>query len=576
MGGHEGGTAAGEAGPGRVGREGQPDPGRRPGMQRGPGHPRPVPPRAAPAYPGPPPAPVLPPWPAPSPPEPPFPPSPVAGPAPGAAYWPPAPPAPAARPRQAARRPRRLLVGGVVAGVLLAVVAGGGVVRSGLLTRGASGSAAAATASPSASASPSAQQRRAAIAAALQVMQDAVRDGDEAAYLSVLDPAAPATFREHERTVFANLRALYGLAGFEFSWDTGRWFPVPAARSYSASGIVAAVSVRHSFTGFDRTPVTDVVGMSFALRAGHWYLESDSDADSRLALGGQYEPWMVGPITVAKHGRALVIGDPAHAAEAKRLAQRLDSALAPVRSMWPSTAWNGRVVAYAATEPEFVSAWFGHSAASGTEPDPSGEATFEAKVRVLPRAPVVTSGDTYEDGSARLVVTPYLLAKDDAYARAVLRHELTHVALAAVGDRRPPTWLVEGVAEYTGFRHVGASGVDAVAALAERGLRRETWTQLKAGSWKPRLVSADDAFYTGSEAQVDDAYTTAWFTCLYIADHYGESKLRALYQAAATATAARSDAQAEADALRSVLHLTRSQLQTRVRSYARQLRGNFV
>jgi hypothetical protein len=344
----------------------------------------------------------------------------------------------------------------------------------------------------------------------------------------------------------------------------------------SPDAFAAAVSLTYQFTGYDQSPVTDVVGLTLTHRGDHWYIRSDSDLDDQLALGGRFEPWSVGQVSVAQHGRAVVIGDPQHKAQNERLAKRLDAVLGSVREMWPVKSWNGKVVAYASTYQPFVTSWFGSHAASNRKVDPSGDATFEAKVRVLPTNSVVSNFDDFRPAAPRLVLTPYLLSRDDAYTEAVLRHELTHVALALETGVRPPAWLVEGVAEYTGFRVITGGKVDGIGALAQRGLRKDTWAQLKRGTWKPSLVAGDDEFYAGNEATVDNAYTSAWFTCLYIADHYGEATLRALYTAATAQPQGQTQDQVEAAALSSVLHTDRASLLTATRTYARSLRSHFV
>ena len=53
------------------------------------------------------------------------------------------------------------------------------------------------------------------------------------------------------------------------------------------------------------------------------------------------------------------------------------------------------------------------------------------------------------------------------------------------------------------------------------------------GTWKPS-PRRGDGFYTGSEKVVDERYNSAFITCLYIADHYGEATLRRLYEQAHT------------------------------------------
>ena len=121
-----------------------------------------------------------------------------------------------------------------------------------------------------------------------------------------------------------------------------------------------------------------------------------------------------------------------------------------------------------------------------------------------------------------------------------------------------------------------SAGVDGVGSLAIHGLPRPAWAQLRNGTWKPLLVVDDASFYAGSTEHVSAAYTTAWLTCLYIADHYGEATLRQLYAAAAARPATESQASSETAVLRSVLHTDRKHLLVAVTTYAKGLRRHFV
>ena len=164
---------------------------------------------------------------------------------------------------------------------------------------------------------------------------------------------------------------------------------------------------------------------------------------------------------------------------------------------------------------------------------------------------------------------------DTAYVDQVLRHELTHMVtdnLPAV----PPTWLVEGAAEYTASRVSPHGRVDGVSSLQQRGLTQAQWRGLRNGTFRLVLRTQPDSFYAGTNGQVSDAYTSAWFTCLYIADHYGEATLRRLYDRAAEDAITDSLAAAETDSLAEVLHTTRAKLIRSASSYARGLRRHFV
>ena len=255
----------------------------------------------------------------------------------------------------------------------------------------------------------------------------------------------------------------------------------------------------------------------------------------------------------------LVVGDRAHAQQARRLAGTLEHLVADVRRVWPERTWNGKVVAYAMTSPTFVRSWYGRSAAGDS--GNGDHASFVAKVATL--AP--PSGSD-APGAVRMVVTPYLLGSPKAGYTDVLRHEVTHVATAALSSG-VPVWLVEGAAEYTGFARRDGGDLDAIRTFGEHGLTAGEVSATAKGTWKPTLVPGDD-FYTGSEKVVDERYNSAFITCLYIADHYGEPTLRRVYEQAHTHD--------EASVLRQVLHTDRKHLLAAVGAYATTLRHRLV
>ncbi|MFZ0160369.1 MAG: hypothetical protein WAL50_15190, partial [Kineosporiaceae bacterium] len=202
----------------------------------------------------------------------------------------------------------------------------------------------------------------------------------------------------------------------------------------------------------------------------------------------------------------------------------------------------------------------------------SDPAAFAAEVRTLPGRGLDGSAPV----AARLAITPFLLQRTDSRAQAVLRHEVTHVALALEGSGDVPTWLVEGTAEYTAYRVLRGGAVSGVTAMDRRGLPSPTWQQLRRGTWRPSLISDGALFYGGSNAEVARAYTDSWLTCLYIAAHYGEDSLFRLYSAAAATAPGQGPDVTEAAVLRSVLRTDRASLTRGVAGYARTLRTNFT
>jgi hypothetical protein len=106
--------------------------------------------------------------------------------------------------------------------------------------------------------------------------------------------------------------------------------------------------------------------------------------------------------------------------------------------------------------------------------------------------------------------------------------------------------------------------------VVARGMPAQIRQKIRRGTWSPTL-HADAQFFAGSAAQQADAYTSAWLTCLYIADHYGQEALRALFDAAAQEGSRATPAHVERDVLSTVLHTDRAGLARAVKVYARSL-----
>jgi hypothetical protein len=412
--------------------------------------------------------------------------------------------------------------------------------------------------------------RDASIQAAVTTMNSAYAAGDEPQFLSVVD-AVDAALVGRIRQIYRNLR-LIGYSGVRFEWRDGAVRALPSGSpnadpNATVAPVLAPLTVRTQVTGFDPKPAAVELGLTFAVRSGRWLVVGDADtgADVRASAA---EPWMVAPVTVVRRAHVLVIGDAAKKAAVERLATRLETEVATVRGVWKVSSWNGKVVAYASTNRRFLNVHFKGQEATGKK---TAEAVFDAKVTMLSTS---ADGGSAPPAAARMIVTPYLLGQDTAESRAVLRHELTHVAFAFVVRDGTPSWLIEGSAEYTAYR-TGGARVDGVGALAKRGLPEQTWTELRRGTWKPTLVADPATFYEGSGKRVSAAYTTAWLTCLYIADRFGERSLTKLYSAAAAATSDNPDV-VEAAILVGVLKTGRGPLLSGVRSYAKRIRSRFV
>ncbi len=429
----------------------------------------------------------------------------------------------------------------------------------------------------------SAQARRAAIGALVQRLDSALEIGDGAALASAVDPAAPALVAQW-RALPARAKAV-GITGLSLTLpptalaDRGGAAASPSGSAAGYSEVVTVpVNLLYTLKGWDRSPVTSVLALRFGRQGKIWRVLADAATPgSTVPAAGPVEPWVRGSVGLARRSHVLVMGDPGRRSDNERLASSLEKAVSSVRSIVPTQRWNGRVVAYASTDAAIVASWFGTHAASEGHRASDDPAAFAAEVRTLSGQGVLPdAGGEAAPVAARLAVTPFLLQRTDARAQAVLRHEVTHVALALEGTGDVPTWLVEGTAEFTAYRVLRGGKVSGVTALDRRGLPGPIWQQLRRNTWKPTLITDGADFYQGTNAKVASAYTDSWLTCLYIAAHYGEASLFRLYSAAAAAPPGQDPAVTEKAVLRSVLKTDRATLTRAVTEYARTLRSNFT
>ena len=131
--------------------------------------------------------------------------------------------------------------------------------------------------------------------------------------------------------------------------------------------------------------------------------------------------------------------------------------------------------------------------------------------------------------------------------RVVLRHEITHLAARADTVDGSPIWLLEGFADYVGYRDSGVTLAEGAPDLAKR-VRDEG----------PPTALPEDRAFRSSGSDLDLAYQQSWSLARFMADRRGEDKLVELYRklaAVGPASARKTD-----DLLREVLGLDRAEL----------------
>jgi len=408
---------------------------------------------------------------------------------------------------------RRVLALG--AGGAAALLAGG----AGLLGARSGGGAPQARAAPGGRAEAAGPFRLDDAAAVLANRTRAVRDGDRIAFLATVGDA-PRAFQDVQSRMYDNLRKL----------PLGGWQErVSGTESVGADSAVVRVEVRFKLRGFDKGDVARTRYLTLAPGSGTWRIVGDGTS---RGLTDDADIWDGGPLSVVRGRATLVIGD---SAGLEGIAKRLDAAV-PVVTGVVGRGWAQRVVALVPADARLASALAG-----------PGQSLDEiaALATVAPSA----GGGRGED---RVVVSPGTFGRLNALGRdVVLTHELTHVATGGARDRRTPLWLIEGFADYVGYRRVR---IGARSAAGE--LRRE----VAAGRLPAALPAA--AAFAGGSPRLSQAYQEAWLACRMVADRYGEATLVRLYRAAGRVP--------EAAALGDVLGLTRERFTALWRDYVKK------
>lgn len=411
------------------------------------------------------------------------------------------------------------------------------------------------------SASSGATSIEAAAAAILARRGRAVLAHDEAAFLADLDPSQPA-LRVQQAAIYEGLTKL---AFTQFSYEPNgvSFDPSGHGTGHGPTTYIAGVVATHQLKGYDTGPVVEAMAVTFVNRNHRWWFASDRDVDDQLPAAGHAEPWDDGQVGVAHGKYSLVIGQARDDATLRQVATAVDSAVSDDLRFWPAgdgtTRWDGRVVVYLPRlQREFTSLF------RGSKQSADGVAAVAIPVREQ------VTFDAYGNGRAhgtvtgsRIIINPKYFRPKSAFFAVVLRHEVSHVAAEPITANGTPTWLVEGLAEYVGWRQSVPS-----RTFFARGVDARTAEAINAHTYRLTLP-ASGTFYLGSSGAIAARYTAGFLVCAYIQHRYGETKLKAFASRMGAATTAAREKPVLKSALQKTFGLTPSGLEGGVTSWMR-------
>lgn len=371
--------------------------------------------------------------------------------------------------------------------------------------------------------------RQAGLARLLAQWATALRTNDQQLLDRIVDPGAAPGFRQAQLARAVNLRGV-PLQQWDFIVGDGPEIVVPAAQAEAlgaADTWAGQVHLRYAISGADPVPGRQSTVVTAARRGDEWRLVSESGRPDRPSARG---PWDFGPLAASTvgvdHGRkAVVLGHEAQRAEIDSIATELPGAVRAVTEVW-GMDWPGTVlVLITGSQAEFA--------------ELAGPGPLDDVAAVAVSDPIVAGAPIT---GQRVIFGPGAVTRLGAGAsRAVLRHELTHVAARAVTRVTAPLWLTEGFADYVGYRGRPVAGV-------APGLVREP----------PAGLPADAEFADPARAQ--RAYEISWAVCAFVADSRGEQQLVRLYRRGAGPAVV-------ADPLHDVLGVSAAQFWAQLRAW---------
>jgi hypothetical protein len=391
-----------------------------------------------------------------------------------------------------------------------------------------------------------------AVRAILHRRAAAVLHRDERAFMSDVDPSAPA-FVDAQRRLFENLRQV-PFASWRYELIDRSDDRPDLSSTYHVPYYLPDLVLHYAIAGYDAGPVARAQILTFVLRDGHWRIGSDSDADGDLPAGGHADAWDRRPIVVGRGKHALLLADAQDKGRLPALVRTADRAVARVAAMWP-TGWRRKVVVVAVRDPALIETYFrtdlqsveGVAAISHPETDlvpgwtPADDTPYDATEHAQPRT--------------RIIINPRYFDPKDPGNLDLLAHEVTHTATQAITGAGAPSWLVEGAAEYTAYRNLRPFSVRLLPKVK---------AQVRQGS-------LDLPTYDYYSRDVDEHYQEAFIACDYLAERYGEAMLRRVY-----ARLGPLNQEQYADArtrrvVRDLLGISTAQLQARLAAYAGQV-----
>ena len=330
------------------------------------------------------------------------------------------------------------------------------------------------------------------IRALLARRSEAILAGDEAAFMSTVDPA-DGPFARRQRLLFRGFQEL-PLADYRLAFDETGPIELTGEREIDRYGVDASPTVlhvveRYRIDGYDETPVIEHLYLTFVHRDGRWRVASDTDLDDVTLFSGR-KLWEMGPIVTRESEHFLYVSHPTLASNAPEILAAAERALGVVRARWP-LAWSERVVVLV--------------------PRTTGElrrilqASFDLDVFVAFVFSGLDRSRDWQLAGHRMILNWPTFSIYPTFAReTILVHELAHAATREHAGPFVTAFVDEGMADW----------------VASNVRDEQLESQLEAGTFDGALPR-DFEFISGEDADVLAAYEESGTATEFAVSEYG-------------------------------------------------------
>jgi hypothetical protein len=339
------------------------------------------------------------------------------------------------------------------------------------------------------------------IRAMLERRAEAVRAGDEEAFMATVADIDPR-FVERQRQMIRGFRNL-GVSEYRLEIGERFWPELTTPRDVAKYGrdsrpTILHVEERYRIEGYDPQLALEDLYLTFVRTDGGWKVASDVDLED-VGLWSGRKLWEYDPVITRPSEHFLYVSHPEQAGAADEILDAAERALGTVEDRWP-LRWRERALILAPTSSEELQRVI--------------QATFDVENFVAFAYSSVERRVDFDLVGHRIILNwPTFSRYDLGIQERILAHELLHFATRELTGPMVPGFVDEGIAEW-------------VAGDTDTSVIR---SRLAGGDWDHELPR-DYEFITGEGEDITLQYQESYTSVEYAIERYGIRDMAEFYR----------------------------------------------